>query len=505
VPGEPVAIAEDGSFSVALPAGAGLDAIRVDAVDADGNASDRIVGVARGPVLPLELPLDPAVHIALSTTGVQAVSEQIGATLTEAWVLAELVAANPLFSDIIAVGGFPVSLQINATDVRWASLSTGVRLGEGLLGVDLTITDLVIDTEQRVRFGGVTQTLSGSFTDSSTTISMDFSLVARARGDLDITSTRSALTFTSPDYNSGGYAIPSSFGLDLEAILDPLVAPVVADATAAALEDQLEAIALDAPLDLLGTTVDFTGAIRTIAVGVDGIAIGLDGLLSGAAVDPTMPPAPGSLGAAGPAPTPADSAADLSFALSPILIQRALHMAWQGGVFESTISASDLGIEPALLDLLFPGAESLDLQVHAELPAAIRGTESGVQFDLVALDLRCSGLRDGSAAEFVHAKMHVQAPVSLSNDASGAITAEIGEPTVSIDVIEREGLSVTNDTVAAAEALELRLAAVATAFVGELLPRFSVLVPEVPGLALRTERVGAAGAESDWIRAECSL
>ncbi|MBL8617145.1 MAG: hypothetical protein JNM72_16160 [Deltaproteobacteria bacterium] len=505
--GDPVALAPDGSFSLSLPAGAGLQALVLEATDADGNVADRALGLARGPVHPASSPITPAVAVNLSEGGVLTLADQVSATVTEELVLSELVAANPLYSGSTRVSGLLVNIVVNATGVSWTSLTPGVRLSSGQLGVDLTVQDLEITTQQRVSVAGYTSTFPGSFSDTSSTISMDLELAALARGDVGVEATRSEVSFTSPAYDSGGYTIPASLGFDFEALVSPVVGPLIADYTVAVLEEQLESIVLDAPLDLLGAPLDFHGELDEVRVEPAGIALRFDGELIGGVVDPAVPSAPGSLHSPGAAPEPADSAADLAFALSPALINRVIHSAWQGGVFESTLSAESLGIEPALIELIFPGAETLDLTLSARLPAAMAASDGAFSFSLLELGLRCGGLRGGSdlPEEFVHASVHVQAPVEVSASATGSILAEIGEPSVLVDVLELSGAAVALDTVGAAEALEVRLASVAAAFVGDLIPDLDVFVPEVPGFTLTTEAVHAGGASGDWLLAECSL
>jgi hypothetical protein len=505
--GAAVELGPDGSFSLSLPAEAGLQALVFEATDGDGNVADRALGVARGPVRPTDERLSPAVAVNLSEGGVLTLADEVSATVTEALVRAELVAANPLYSGSTRVSGLLLNVVVNATNVSWTSLTPGVRLSAGQLGIDLTVQDLEITTQQLVSLGGFPSTTTGRFTDSSTTISMDLELAALARGDVGVEATRSEVSFTSPAYDSGGYTIPASLGFDFEALVSPVVGPLIADYTEAVLEEQLEAIVLDAPLDLLGAPLDFHGELDEVRVEPAGIALRFDGELSGGRLDPAVPAAPGSLHSPGPAPEPADSAADLAFALSPALVNRVIHSAWQGGVFESTLSAADLGIEPALIELIFPGAETLDLGLSARLPAAIAAREGAFSFSLLELDLRCSGLRDGGSTpdELVHAAVHVEAPVAVSAGSTGAILAEIGEPNVLVDVLELSGAPVDLASVGAAEALEVRLASVAAAFVGDLIPDLDVFIPEVPGFALTTEAVVAGGASGDWLLAECSL
>ena len=82
--GAEIAIGPDGSFSLSLPAGAGLQALVFEATDGDGNVADRALGVARGPVRPTDERLSPAVAVNLSEGGVLTLADEVSATVTEA-------------------------------------------------------------------------------------------------------------------------------------------------------------------------------------------------------------------------------------------------------------------------------------------------------------------------------------------------------------------------------------------------------------------------------------
>lgn len=495
--GAEIALDADGNFDVELPSDFRLMRLDVVAVDADGNAADRVLGFAQGPTSPLDRPIDPAVALNVGEGGLLVLLEDATAAFTPEAMQAELIANNPLVSAALPGLGL---LRLDGQEVSWDALSIGPRLGEGSLGIDITITNLAITVDQRLTtLGGVVQS-TGVFSDTSTTLSMELALSAPAPGDASVVLTDSELAFTAATYDAGGFPLPST--VNPGAIVGPLLLPLLTDATTAAFEDGLEAMVLSAPLNIMGTIVRFDGTFNEIAMHPEGLSVRFDGRVAGPAVDPSVPEAPGSLLSGGAPPTAGSVLADLDFSLGSDLVNRIVHLAYQSGAFTIELSAAELGIAPALIDLVFPGATTLDLQLQARLPPAIRAAEGSFTFDLVEMDLLATGLMAGASApvELTHAALHLTAPVTVSTDGSGAIIADIGDPAVIVDVLDVDAAGV-----GAAEALEERLSSLAVAFVGDLLPDLEVFAPEVPGFTLTTDAVSAGGEGQDWMTAACSV
>ena len=494
--GAPLALDADGNFDVELPATAGLLRIDITAVDTDGNAADRVLGVAQGPTSPLDVAIDPAVAINLAEGGLLALADAATSTFTASAVEAELIANNPLFSGFLPGIG---SVNVRCTGFTWDSLSTGVRLDEGSLGLDLTITNLALDVMQTVS-GVSSYSAPGSFTDPSTTLSLELSLSAIGRGDALVEATGSAITFTDPTYDAGGLILPSA--IDPTTIFSAAFAPLAAEAVVPAIEAALEDLVLDAPLNVMGTFVGFHGEFNDIAVHPTGLSLLFDGEVVGPEPSPSAPPAPGSIVGGDPPPSSGAVLADIDFSLGQDLVNRIVHMAYQGGAFAFSFSAAELGLSPAVIELVFPGATTLDMALSARLPAALRPADGAFAFDLIEMDLLATGVMSGAteATELTHAAMHITAPVTLSTDGAGAIIADIGTPAVTVDVLDVDAAGV-----AAAEALEDRLGSVAVAFVGDLLPDLEVFAPAVPGFTLTTDAVAAGGVDGDWLTAACSV
>ena len=495
--GEPIVLDADGNFDVELPSDFRLMRLDIVAEDTDGNAADRVLGFAQGPTLPLDAAINPAVALNISEGGLLVLADGATATITPDAMQRELIAANPLFTAAVPGVGL---LRMDGRTVSWDNLSIGARLGEGSLGLDLTITNLYITVDQRLTTLGGEIRSSGAFSDTSTTLSLEMALSAPTPGDALVVVTDSALEFTAASYNASGFPVPST--LDVGAIVGPLILPIVTEATRSAVEAALEALVLDAPLNVMGTVIGFEGEFNEIAMHPAGLSVIFDGVVTGPAADPSVPEAPGSLRSGGAPPAAGSVLSDLDFSLGSDLVNRIVHLAYQSGAFNIALSATELGIAPALIDLVFPGATTLDLDLQARLPPALRPASGSFAFDLVEMDLRATGLVSGASApvELTHAALHLTAPVTVSTDGSGAIIADIGDPEVIIDVLD-----VDAGGVAAAEALEDRLSSLAAVFVGDLLPDLEVFAPEVPGFVLTTDSVAAGGEALDWMTAACSV
>ena len=86
---------------------------------------------------------------------------------------------------------------------------------------------------------------------------------------------------------------------------------------------------------------------------------------------------------------------------------------------------SELGLEPSLIDFVFPGATTLDLTFEPSLPPVLLPQEAGANLDLrlVSLALVANGEVDGVETELVRGFVHVVGEVTADIGTDGPLAA----------------------------------------------------------------------------------
>jgi len=487
-----------GAFSVDLEAPSGPFSVRVEAVDGDANVADVGVGVMVGDAAPLGEIRSEGIELLLTSTVLDQLMNERAEALNPLLVTLLVASYNPLYQ--VSTGLY--SYTANVTGVTWDTLAASVVPGTGEFVVTFTFTNLEITVDQRVVIGVTPYTSVGTFSDTVTRV--DIPVIARgvAEGEYVLELDVSSITFTSPTWNGGTISGPSGTPLDVAALVGPDLLSAMSGVLGPEIEGALADFVLEASPTVLGQTVSYLGEVNGIESYPGGIVLEFDSDVGGPAPVEDLPVVPGSLLLPGDPPGAFPTSQALGFSVSLDLVNRLLHTAWAGGALNMVLTNDDLGLDPSLIGLVFPGATTLNLDLSSDLPPAIvsEGTDIFVRMPL--LSVAATGMLDGGTGDvpLADAQVFVEAPVSLAVSPSGGMEAVFGTANLSVEVAPTEPGGVS-----AAEALEDRLGAVAAPLVSSLLPSIEVFQPAVPGLNIRPETLGLGGSDQSWIVAECSL
>lgn len=506
VAGSAVELGTDGSFTVELPIEPGPNPIEVLAVDIDGNAADAWIGVMAGESA------DPGVvysgmRVALGTDGIAEIAAPLLTELDPAVVEASIKSANPLARGSLGC----VDYRADVESVDYGTPVLSITPGTENVGMTVELSDLevLVDAEfDLCGFGTGGDTIT--ITDSLTTISGDISMgYVELFDSVFVSVLDGAVTYTDLQVDYGTIdSLLSSFGLSVSDLgID--VGAIIEDAIVAVLEEEvppplvavLEAMQFTESLDVLGSVVELSTTISDVVVSPDGVEIELNTRTTGPAADPELPELPGVLSLGGAAPE-VDPATELALSLSLQELNRILHLAHAAGAFRISLTDADLGLDPALIDFVFPGATTLELSFEPTLPPVLHPDEAatGLQLAMLSLDLEARGLVDDVDTELVRGQVHVLGEVDAGINADGDISIEVTSITPVVDTVTPEAGRVTE-----AEALEDQLASISTTVIGDLFPAITFAIPEVDGMALTGTGAGAAGELGTWLRVDAEV
>jgi len=252
---------------------------------------------------------------------------------------------------------------------------------------------------------------------------------------------------------------------------------------------------------VLGVPITLDATLSSIDVKTDGVEVLLSTNTTGPSTDPELPVLPGTLALGGDAPE-LDAATHLALSLYLDELNRVLFNAHSSGAFRIQMTDSALGLDPSIIDFVFPGATTLDLNFEPSLPPVLLPQEAGSNLDLrlVSLSLVANGEVEGVDTELVRGFVHVVGEVTANIGSDGNIALEVTDVSPIVDVI------VTDPSgVAEAEALEDTLAGISMGIIGDLFPTISFAIPEVEGMTLTGTGAGTAGSKNSWIRIETEI
>ncbi|MFT5683266.1 MAG: hypothetical protein ACI8RZ_004197 [Myxococcota bacterium] len=496
-----VSVSADGSFSHTLDLTAGPNRLSFAATDTDGNASDAIIGVIAGSFSSDDLL--GAIEAHLNQGGLDTIAEALVDELDIGAIESDLIAGNPVATD--SIGCVDIEVDVDSLDLD-TPIAEVTPTADGLI-LTLTAADLDIDLDIAVDLCGWSSTSTdGALTADEVEIVVEVDITVDGPGDVSATVTDTTVTFTNFDEDFGtlssllstfGYSL-SSLGIDTEGIVEDALVDAVEDTVPGALEDALESVSIDTTLDLLSAEANLFAEIGDIESTTDGLTLLLDAEVSSSGgTHADIPPHPGSLILGGEAPD-YDSDPGLFLGLSLDALNRILEQLWTSGGVNTTITSAELGLEAAVIELVFPGNTTLTLRLYPQLPPVLvpsTGKEPMV-LDISELQVEIWGDSDTSAP-LTTAAIHLSAgatPILDGSLASPTIALDIAEADLTLDIITEDAASVGGD-----ESLEGLLALATGGLAAELLPEISFELPDMGGFELAAEDITTAGDDGDWI------
>lgn len=500
--GTPVVPDAAGAFSISSYTANGSNTAEIVATDGDGNTSDAVVGYMSGEYHPDGETMDDVIEARLTPDALDGIASLAEGGFDPSVIESELLRSNPLYSYNATCWPDPIDIELSATGFEWSSLDVELNPDTGLLEVVVYVKNLDVDfTGSASACFFDAGSFTGSIVDTVTVATLQLDLDVAADGSMIATVVDSDLVFTAFDVQFSGSvatieSILSLVGVNIDALAETEVRnallPELEAAVPAALEDTLGSINIETSFDLGGGPIDLSAVLAEIFIDPDGLTLALEGTIGDGLARPGMPVVPGSVLFSGsPRPTwPA--APEMQLGLSMEMINALLHEAWQAGMFEMSLSSADLGLDPALIGLLFPGATTLDIDVAAKMaPVILEGAGSApLDLQLFELQLDMWGLVAGVDSHLATVSVQTVAELELATSvdgvelAPGAIFAVADTHTTSADAVSSD------------EVVE----SVLEALVVDLFPTlFAPIAIEVPTLAGFSLTLTSTWTDGPWI------
>jgi hypothetical protein len=483
----------------------GPNAIEVVATDIDGNAADAWIGLMTGAAADPEGTYE-GMRVGIGTDGIVSIANPLLDELDSTVVEASIKAANPLVRGSISC----VDYRADVLSVSYGSPSLTITPDDEYVHMDIDLTDLRIRVDVDVDVCGINVSDVITITDTVTTISGDISLgyiplydaifAAVLNGEVNYTDLDVDYGTLASTLSSYGLSV-SALGIDVGSIIEEAILEVVEAEVPPPLVATLEAMQFVEQLDVLGSVVTLETKTTGVNVSPSGVEVELETLTTGPAPDPEMPELPGVLALGGAAPE-VDASVELALSLSVDELNRILHLAHASGAFRIHLTDSDLGLDPALIDFVFPGATTLDLTFAPSLPPVLHpdAAAEALLLSMLSLDLEARGLVEGVDTELVRGQVHVLGEVDAGINADGDMTIQIVSIVPVVDTVTPAA-----DGVAAAEALEDQLASISSSIIGDLFPEIAFAIPEVEGMTLTIIGAGLAGEAGTWMKVDVTV
>lgn len=457
--GEPVS--EPGAFATSVVLSPGAHTLTVEAIDHDGNSSDLIAGVIAGEFL---ADGEAFGGIQLSR-GADALAE-LGASLDFSAddLSSAVLTGTPFYDTTDGCSG----MTVTATDLSVGGVSGAVTPVEGAVEVSVVVTDLAIDLEAEawaeVRGECYSTTSTDQIVVDETEVVISVSLSAED-GAIVVEVIESGAVLSGLDEG-----MAAELGIDVEELLASALVSALEEAVPAAVEDALSGLSLSTSFDVMGAAVSLEASVRDVAVDSSGVTLSLES---------TAECAESSLEGAGSLLV-SSSVASMSgdgAALSVDLLNRLLYLGWRSGGLSQHIPHEQLGLEPGIIGLLFPGAETLSLTLDPQLPPVALDAGAGDPLSLSLPELQVEAWGEVAGEEVLLGRVALH----LSGTATPSIRR--GALSLDLDVSDMLADSLVSEAggVAAAESLENMLALFGGSLGADLFSDVSLPLPEELG------------------------
>ncbi|MFT4979027.1 MAG: hypothetical protein ACI8S6_004937 [Myxococcota bacterium] len=459
-----VTVSDPGAFSTSLSLSPGAHTVTVAAVDHDGNTSDLIVGLIAGEYIEDGAALE-TFQVMRDAETIAELGAMIGEALAAEDIAGALLTGEPIYDTTDGCSG----MTITVTDVSVGAVGGAVAPVDGALEVTLTVSDLVIDLEAEgwgeVRGECYSSTTDDQVSVEDATVVVAVSLAAEG-GGVHVEIIESGALLSGVDEG-----MSADYDVDVIAIIEEALLAQAEGAVPALLEGEVFAdLALSESIALMGAAIGLEAAVTDVSVTTDGMRLALAGTAECAV---SVFDAPGSLAlSSSSAALSGDSAA-----LSVDLLNRMMHLGWRSGGMSQHIPHEQLGLDPSIIGLLFPGAETLSLTLEPQLPPVAMDVGAGeaLSLDVPELQAEAWGEVDGVEVLLGRVSLH------LSGTAQPAIRRGVLSLDVDVTGMVVDSIDPEAGEVAAAEGLEDMLSLFGGSLGGELLGDVSLALPETLG------------------------
>ncbi|MDG1478633.1 MAG: hypothetical protein P8R54_03540 [Myxococcota bacterium] len=452
------------SFSVGESLTAGAHTITMVAEDNEGNTSDLSAGVLVGDFLADDESFS-GIWTQVSAESIATMSEALDDALPLSEMEDAVLAASPLLDD---TGSDCEGTLVEVIDASVGGATVEMEPGEGSLTAVVTVTDIQVDLEAEVSVEYFGQCFTEQDTD---TIFIDTAEVTLSialdveDGEVVAEVLDSASTTTGVDDGLAG-----ELGLDVAGMLSEMMLEMVEESLPEGLESALSGTTVSESFSVMDADVSLDASVAAIETTADGIAMQMETL---AECSDVVLDAPGSITMVESTPTLSDDGA----ALSIDVLNRMLFLAWRSGAMNEVLSDAELGIDEAIIGLLFPGATTLSMEMEPQLPPVVMdvGADQPMSLDMAELQLVAWGEVDGTEEMLGRIAVHL----------SGEVTPSIIGGNLALDIniasMEADAVDYAASDVASGESLEDLMSLFGGSLGGDLLSDLSVPLPAALG------------------------
>jgi hypothetical protein len=284
----------------------------------------------------------------------------------------------------------------------------------------------------------------------------------------------------------------------IEEQLTDALTGVISDSVPDLLAETLGALAFDQEFDLSDNTYTLSSRIQSIDVDDAGVTFVGRTEIDVAEVFSDTDGLPEGFPRFGySVPTIASTGSGTQFSLSSDMLNQLMFAFWQGGLLDQQMTDEDLGIDMALISLVLPGMDALNMITTPLLPPVViprADWSEGHEYDLYLGDMMVQ-IHDGEVTDdslVLELFISAIAPMALGAEEDGwSIEMELSDPVVYADSVYIN------------PAFTVTPSAVETLFVGLMagyLPELtgalgSVPLPEIEGMTIGDISTGLDGGD----------
>ncbi len=339
------------------------------------------------------------------------------------------------------------SFTVNVTEVNIAGIDVSVDTYGTHLRLTAVINDIDVDGNIEGSGGGDFDLTAESIT---AVILLDPSVDVSGNIEIEVYSTEvtpAGLVFDA----SGGFgaieSIAGWFGVDVDGMIEDELSAAIEDTLSSTIapmvEEAMAGIRVSQSMDIGDNSYTILALPESVDVDGTGLDIPMKTLVSpyswesaGWAAGPPGPPMGDYL-----YPTFADTSGGTELALGIDFLNQLMYAVWGGGLLDNSLTDEDLGIDIAAIALVLPGLTDLTLVTTPTLPPMIvphEDVEAGTELAMQLGDLFVE-IYDGEVSEDnLYMELYVSAHVPLSllaSSAGDALSVELGDPVVWVDVV----------------------------------------------------------------------
>jgi hypothetical protein len=451
--GRPVTVSASGEFRALGTLGEGLNVIDASVRDTAGKTGRAAIGVLAGSYAPISRPIAAASAARVQAPALDAIGKIVEGAL---WALDFSTILHDDVGTFTATSFLFVRLEATVTRLRYRGLHVGITPTAQGLFVRADVDGLVLDTDVLVDFGIGGSRSTAILEADSGVATGTLALVPRPDGKVDALISNPAISFQNFRATATGgllgTLVPYLQSLVESGVRDGLVKLLRQDAPphlTQAINDALAPPTFDvfgkpfAPA-ILAEQVAFDAQGTTVRVGFQGVT---------GPLTPRGQAAPGSLATAGALPSLA-TAHGFKAALDDDALNRALYMAWAGGVIDLDLDESFLSRYNVSLPLrlevsairrflpelagALPDATPVMIRVRPDLPPVVRITGTPDLLELGVGELGIELLVDRGLGWERLVKTVCQARVGLGLDFStnGLRVSSVATPELTTSVVD---------------------------------------------------------------------